>query len=97
MAQADKTGAETGTKGTDVPDVPSARFTARNSTFRCSANRMICAFRHEDSGMFQETRNQKPVVISFMAAKATVGPRPSGVVAPDAPYATASEIQRVAL
>ena len=65
MAQADKTGAETGTKGTDVPDVPSARFTARNSTFRCSANRMICAFRHEDSGMFQETRNQKPVVISF--------------------------------
>ena len=45
MAQADKTGAETGTKGTDVPDVPSARFTARNSTFRCSANRMLCAFR----------------------------------------------------
>ena len=38
---------------------------ARKSTFRCSANRMICAFRHEDSGMFQETRNQKPVVISF--------------------------------
>ena len=34
MAQADKTGAETGTKGTDVPDVPSARFTAGNSTFR---------------------------------------------------------------
>ena len=45
MAQADKTGAETGTKGTDVPDVPSARFTVRNSTFRCSANRMLCAFR----------------------------------------------------
>ena len=65
MAQAEKTGAKTGTKGTDVPDVPSARFTARNSTFRCLANRTLCAFRHEDSGMFQETRNQKPVVISF--------------------------------
>ena len=34
MAQAEKTGAKTGTKGTDVPDVPSARFTAGNSTFR---------------------------------------------------------------
>ena len=87
MAQADKTGAETGTKGTDVPDVPSARFTARNSTFRCSANRMLCAFRHEDSGMFQETRNQKPVVISFkkvlnpnrqMNRRSTVGFSPCG-------------------
>ena len=57
MAQADKTGAETGTKGTDVPDVPSARFTARNSTFR-SANRMLRTLRHEDSVTFRETRNR---------------------------------------
>ena len=87
MAQAEKTGAKTGTKGTDVPDVPSARFTARNSTFRCSANRMLCAIRHEDSGMFQETRNQKPVVISFkkvlnpnrqMNRRSTVGFSPCG-------------------
>ena len=29
----------------------------------CESN--LCAFRHENPGMFQETRNQKPVVISF--------------------------------
>ena len=38
-------------------DVPSARFTARNSTFR-SANRMLRTFRHEDSVTFRETRNR---------------------------------------
>ena len=30
-------------------NVPSARFTARNSTFR-SANRMLCTYQHEDAG-----------------------------------------------
>ena len=38
-------------------DVPSARFTARNSTFR-SANRMLRTLRHEDSVIFRETRNR---------------------------------------
>ena len=44
------------------------------------------AFRHEDPGMFQETRNQKPVVISFkvlnpnrqMNRRSTVGFSPCG-------------------
>ena len=59
MAQAEKTGAKTGTKGTDVPDVPSARFTARNSTFRCSANRTLCAsFRHEDPGISRNLKSE---------------------------------------
>ena len=47
---------------------------------------MLCAIRHEDSGMFQETRNQKPVVISFkvlnpnrqMNRRSTVGFSPCG-------------------
>ena len=38
-------------------DVPSARFTARNLTFR-TANRMLCTLRHEDSVIFRETRNR---------------------------------------
>ena len=39
MAQADKTGAETGTKGTDVPDVPSARCREKiNVSLFCESN-----------------------------------------------------------
>ena len=39
MAQADKTGAENGTKGTDVPDVPSARCREKiNVSLFCESN-----------------------------------------------------------
>ena len=56
MAQADKTGAETGTKGTDVPDVPSARFTARNQRF--VVRRIERSFRHEDSGISRNPKSE---------------------------------------
>ena len=62
MAQAEKTGAKTGTKGTDVPDVPSARFTAKFNVSLFGESNAPSATK---TLVFQETRNQKPVVISF--------------------------------